>query len=98
LAKSSQELKGLADIVAISVDLPLESRKTDQLLDRAFPLLGDPDLKVINSYGMQHDMGSETIGNMGYVIIDAEGKLRKKQVDPLFGAHADDIINELRNL
>jgi peroxiredoxin len=91
-------LKGLANVVAVSTDPPSESRKLDELLNGTFPLLSDPRLQVISAYQMRHQMGSETVGNMGYVIIDGRGVVRKIAVDPLFGRHSDAIIGSLRGL
>jgi peroxiredoxin len=88
----------LAEVVAISVDPLSESRKLDQLLNGAFPLLEDPDLKVISAYQMRHQMGSGTVGNMGYAIIDRQGQVRKVEVDGAFGRHAGEIIESLKGL
>jgi len=96
LAKRADELKQLAEVAAISTDPPSESRKTDRLLGSALPVLSDPDLKVIRAYKMEHNMGGETVGNMGYVIVDARGVVRQAVVDPLFGRHADAILKSLR--
>jgi peroxiredoxin len=98
LAKRTGELKGLAEVAAISVDPPSESQKLDELLDSAFPLLGDSSLRVISSYQMRHQMGGETVGNMGYVIIDETGLVRQLVVDPLFGRHAAKIIESLKGI
>ena len=84
--------------MAISVDPPSESRKMYQLLDGAFHLLGDPDLRVISAYQMRHQMGSGTVGNMGYAIIDRQGQVRKLEVDGAFGQHAEVILGSLRKL
>ena len=72
--------------MAISADPPSESLKLDRLLDGAFPLLSDDDLQVISAYQMRHQMGSETVGNMGYAIVDGRGALRKVAVDPSLDA------------
>ena len=85
-------------MVAVSTDPPSESRKLDELLNGAFPLLGDPHLRVISAYQMRHQMGSETVGNMGYVIIDGRGVVRNIAVDPIFGRHSDAILAYLRGL
>ena len=92
------ELKQEAEVVAISTDPPVESQKIDQLLGNAFPLLSDPDLKVITAFQMRHQMGSMTVGNMGYAIIDRQGQVRKVEVDGAFGRHADTIIQSLKAL
>ena len=91
-------LKASAEVVAISADPASESQKLDRLLDKAFPLLSDPGLSVINAYQMRHEMGSTTVGNMGYVVIDRGGQVRMLEVDPLFGRHADAILQSLKGL
>jgi peroxiredoxin len=88
----------LAEVVAISTDEAQELRKMDELLGGTFTLLSDPNLKVISAYQMEHQMGLSTVGNMGYVIVDRNGKVKKHQVDPLFGQHADSIIQTLKEL
>ncbi len=84
--------------MAISTDPPSESRKLDQLLNSAFPVLSDPDLEVIRAYEMKHQMGKETVGNMGYVIIDGAGQVQQMVIDPLFGRSAGKIIETLKGL
>ena len=91
-------MKGLANVVAISTDEASESKKLDHLLEKAFLLLSDPDLKVINAYQMRHNMGGMTVGNMGYAIIDRQGQVRKVEVDGAFGRHADVMLGSLREL
>jgi len=91
-------LKGLANVVAISTDEAEESKKLDHLLNKAFPLLSDPVLEVINAYQMRHNMGGITVGNMGYAIIDRQGQVRKVEVDGAFGRHTDVILGSLREL
>jgi alkyl hydroperoxide reductase subunit AhpC len=61
-------------------------------------MLSDPDLRVIRPYKMEHEMGGVTVGDMGYVIIDREGRIRKHAADPLFGRSADAILQSLRGL
>jgi peroxiredoxin len=84
--------------MAISTDAAEESKKLGHLLDRAFPLVSDPDLTVINAYQMRHNMGTVTVGNMGYAIIDRQGKLRKLELDGAFGRHVEVILRSLREL
>ena len=85
-------------MVAISVDPPSESKQTDALLNGAFPLLQDAELKVIHTYGMEHSMGGMIYGNMGYVIIDRQGIVRSIAIDPSFGHHADTILDMLKTI
>ena len=85
-------------MVAISIDPYSDQYKMDQLFGGTLTLLADRDLRVISAYQMRHQMGSETVGNMGYVIIDGRGVVRKIAVDPLFGRHSDAILEFLRGL
>lgn len=85
-------------MVAVSTDKTPDQQKLDQLLGGTFTLLSDPGLQVISAYQMRHQMGSETVGNMGYVIVDGRGVVRKIAVDPLFGRHSDAILEFLRGL
>ncbi|MBI4328626.1 MAG: redoxin domain-containing protein [Chloroflexi bacterium] len=98
MAQRKDELTKLADVVAISVDAPIDVQKANQLLGGAFPLLSDPELRVISAYQMRHAMGGLTVGNMGYVIIDGRGVVREVVVDPVFGWHADAILQSLKSL
>lgn len=84
--------------MAISTDTQQESQKLDVLLPAGFNLLSDPDLRVIQSLQMEHAMGGETIGNMGYTIIDGSGQIRLRVVDPLFGQNTPKIIEALKAL
>ncbi len=69
----------------------------DQLIGKPFPLLLDPKRAVIRPYEMTHDMGGgDVVANMGYVIVDARGIVRANVVDPLFGQHADTIVQTLK--
>lgn len=85
-------------MVTISVDPYSDQYKMDQLFGGALTLLADPGLQVIRAYQMEHKMGADTVGNMGYVIIDGAGQVRELVVDPLFGRHASKIIDALKGL
>lgn len=85
-------------MVAISVDPPSEGAKTTASIESAFPVLGDSRKLVISSYGIEHQMGTETVANMGYVIVDGAGLVRHRVVDPSFGQHANEILAKLRAL
>ena len=85
-------------MLTISTDPSSESVKMDSLLRGAFPLLSDPDLKVADAYGMGVHFGRETMAAMGYVIIDGQGRLRQREIDPLFGDHYERILAALKGL
>ena len=59
----------------------------------AFPVLSNPSLDVIYLYNMK-GQGS-TMADMGYVLIDAAGRVRMRQIDHRFGDHADEIVKGL---
>jgi peroxiredoxin len=88
------QVPGSIELLAISIDPPEESAKTDALIEGKFRLLGDPDLKVIRAY--QIEMPGGGMANMGYVLVDAQGKIRKRQIDPVFGFHFEQMIEALK--
>ena len=51
-----------------------------------FPLLSDPDAHVIRQYRMFNPPMS--MAHMGYVLIDAHGRVQARVVDGYFGAHS----------
>jgi len=83
-------------VLGISIDPPSVLRHTVAQLSLQFPLLADPQMRVIRQYGMKgKDM---QMAHMGYVIIDAQGRLRMRKIDPQFGEHAQDILAVLQYL
>ena len=61
-----------------------------------FPVLSDPSMEMISRYGM---MGERMpMADMGYVLIDAAGKLRVRRIDREFGEHAGEIAGDLQRI
>ena len=69
----------------------------DELLGGVFPLLQDPQLTVVDAFGMRQPF-SEPMAAMGYAIIDGQGSLRHRAYDPSFGHHAEQIIERLQSM
>ena len=53
-------------------------------------------MRVIRQYGMQ-GKGMQ-MADMGYVIIDAAGRIRTRQIDRRSGEHARDIVAIVQHL
>ena len=68
----------------------------DGLLGGRLPLLSDVNLAVADSYGMSVRLGQQAMAAMGYVIVDSQGLIRHREIDPLFGDHADRILRLLK--
>ncbi len=65
------------DILAVSTDPPEDSLKIVKKLDLSFPILSDPDLKVIDQFGLRHEggmMGSD-IARPAVYLLNGEGKI-----------------------
>lgn len=57
-------------------------------------VLSDPAMRVIVLYGMKaHSMA---MADMGYVVIDASGRIRARRIDPEMGEHVEDILKAMR--
>ena len=53
-------------------------------------------MRVIRQYGMKgKDM---QMADMGYVMIDRQGRIRARQIDRQFGEHARDLLAIVQHL
>ena len=88
------------DIVAISVDPPERSREIVEAYDLAFPLLSDPDARVIEAFGVLHaDGGFEgDIARPAIFLADREGKIvwRELTENWRIRARPEKILEQLR--
>lgn len=62
-----------ATIAGISVDQPEESKKLHQKLSLGFPLLSDPEMKVITAYGVAMD--GRDIAVPSIFIVDSKRRI-----------------------
>lgn len=95
LAPKIGELKAeAAAVLGISNDMPETSARLAQEVGLSFPILSDPRMEVIRAYRMKGE-GME-MAEMGYVIIDKQGRIRTRQIDRRFGENAGMIVRALR--
>ena len=83
-------------VLALSIDTPTIAAQTASKLGLHFPLLSDPLAQVIRQYRMFNPPMS--MAHMGYVLIDAHGRVRAYEVDPYFGAHSEAIFQRMARL
>ena len=79
--------------MALSIDPPDVAARTASKVGLHFPLLSDPQAQVIRQYRMFNPPMS--MASMGYVLIDAHGRVRAREVDPYFGVHSEAILQRL---
>ena len=97
LEKNIDNLRPLADIVAIGNDSATTIKQMQSTTKVSFPLLRDADLAVATKYDMQlrgdWPMGMMgTYPEMGYVVVDEHGLIRAQRVDLNFGDHTADML------
>ena len=80
-------------VLALSTDAPPVAAQTASRLGLQFPLLSDPLAQVIRHYQMFNP--PMNMASMGYVLIDAHGRVRARAVDPSFGVHSQAILQQL---
>lgn len=85
-----------AEVLAISIDRPDDAKRMALELGLTFPLLSDPAMHVIRAYGMK-GAGME-MADMGYAVIDRQGRIRAKTIDRRFGDNVNDVIEILEKL
>ena len=73
---------------ALPLAVPMAAR-----LGLYFPLLSDPQSRVIYQYRMLNPLTNQA--HMGYVLIDASGRLRARVIDPSFGTHSEAILQRV---
>ena len=80
-------------MLAVSIDPPEAQRRLATDLKLPFPLLSDPRMSLIRPYGMKGD--GMDMADMGYVVIDKQGRIRARQVDRHFGENVGMIVRAL---
>ncbi len=83
-----------AAVFAVSIDKPDQARKVAQEFKLGFPVLSDPAMQVIRPYGMKGDRME--MAELGYVVIDRQGRIRVTRADRAFGDHVEHILRYLR--
>ncbi len=87
------EAEGAA-VLAMSTDTPEEASRLALDLNLAFPILSDPHMVIVRDYNME---GKEmAMPEMGYAVIDKQGRIRTEGVDRQFGENVNDILRALR--
>ena len=102
--KSEFERRGVK-VLAVSVD-PVESHKSwigdideTQGARVEFPILGDPDRKVADLYGMIHPNASDTLTVRSVFVIDPAKKIRATITYPAStGRNFDEILRLIDSL
>jgi peroxiredoxin Q/BCP len=87
------EAQGAA-VLALSMDAPEQASKLALDLNLAFPILSDPNMEIVREYGMYGKQMK--MPEMGYVVIDKQGRIRAEEVDRQFGENTTDILRALR--
>jgi peroxiredoxin len=84
-----------AAVLAISGDTSEGAARLAKELGLPFPVLSDPGSTVIRAFRMY----GEAMGmpEMGYVVIDKQGRIRARQVDRRFGENLDSIVRAIRD-
>ena len=77
-------------MLAVSVDAPEAASQLVSELKLPFPLLSDPRMTVIRAYGMKGE--GMDMADMGYVVIDKQGRIRTRQIDRRFGENVGMIV------
>lgn len=87
------ETEGAA-VLAMSMDTPEAASRLALDLNLVFPMLSDPNMVIVRDYGMEgKGMG---MPEMGYVVIDRQGRIRAQEIDRRFGENVNDMLRALR--
>ena len=81
-------------MLAISIDTPETAARLTKDLKLPFPILSDPRIEVIRAFGMKGE--GMAMAEMGYVVIDRQGRIRTRQLDRRFGENVGMIVRAVR--
>ncbi|QQS49638.1 MAG: peroxiredoxin family protein [Acidobacteriota bacterium] len=99
-----QEYRGKVEILALSVDPHDKARITIDKIREAqgenFPLLSDPDHRVIDRYGLLNTDARRPIPHPATYVIDRKGVVRWKfiEVDYKVRPSNEDVMKEIRKI
>lgn len=98
LVKLRPHVKKLIDegatVFGMSMDAPEVAGRLAFDLGLDFPLLSDRNMVTVREYGFEgKGMG---MPEMGYVVIDKQGRIQAQKIDRKFGENADAILRALR--
>jgi peroxiredoxin len=79
-----------AAVLAISNDTTEEAARLGRELGLPFPILSDPGMATIRAFAMYGV--SMAMPEMGYVVIDKQGRIRARHVDRHFGENVDAMV------
>jgi peroxiredoxin Q/BCP len=83
-----------AAVLGISGDSTDAAASLTTELGLPFPILSDPRMAVVRAFAMYGD--SMGMPEMGYVVIDKQGRIRSRRIDRRFGENVDSIVRALR--
>ena len=81
-------------MLGISIDMPDAAARLAKDLNLPFAILSDPRMEVIRAYGMKGE--GMDMADMGWVVIDKQGRIRARQIDRRFGENVAAIVRALR--
>lgn len=84
-----------AAVFAVSNDSTEGAARLAKELGLPFPILSDPQMGVVRAFAMYGD--SMGMPEMGYVVIDKQGRIHTRQVDRRFGENLDSIVRAVRD-
>jgi peroxiredoxin len=90
-------------VLAVSADPPEDSVKMKQELDLGFPLLSDPDERVVKQYGLVHEKGyggKTDIARPADLLLDDQGVIRWARFTDNIRVrpHPEEILAEAKRL
>lgn len=98
-----EEIKNLgAEVLAVSVDSPAQNLGVVEKAKLEFPILSDPDLDMIDAYGVRHVGASMQGGDIARpaVFILNEGKIAWRLVPETYRIRVrpETVIEQLKSI
>jgi len=87
------------EVIAVSVDQQMDSEKFQDKNKFPFALVGDPQHKIIEAYGVpMKDVGGNKFAQRSVFLVDKEGKVRYIDIDYRIAEDKDAIFAQMKAL
>lgn len=95
-----QQIKSAnTEVIAISVDQQMDSEKFQEKFKLPFSLVGDPQHKIIEAYGVPlKDFSGNKFAQRSVFLVDKDGKVRYIDMDYKVGEDKDALYEQMKAL
>ncbi|MBM3289778.1 MAG: peroxiredoxin [Candidatus Hydrogenedentes bacterium] len=87
------------EIIAVSIDQQMDSEKFQDKFKLPFPVVGDPQHKIIEAYGVpMKDVAGNKFAQRSVFLVDKQGKVRYIDIDYRIAEDKDALYDQIESI